>query len=86
MAVGRPNRLRATSAAAAAPNSSIIGGAGTGEGLPLDDPDPPDDPELDDEELEELDDEPPMPPVLLVLDEPFELNPSLDELIPLELG
>jgi hypothetical protein len=32
----RPNRLRATSAAAAPPNSSTIGGAGTGCGPPLD--------------------------------------------------
>jgi len=31
-------RLRATSAAAAPPNSRIIGGAGTGEGPPLDPP------------------------------------------------
>lgn len=29
-----PNRLRATSAAAAPPNSRIIGGAGTGSGPP----------------------------------------------------
>ncbi len=41
----RANRLRATSAAAAAPNSSTIGGAGTGAGEPLDDPvDPLDEP------------------------------------------
>lgn len=76
------SRLRATSAAAAAPNSSIIGGAGTGAGLPLDPLDPPDELELDEEdELDELelDDEPPMPPVLLVLDEPLELNPPVED-------
>jgi len=37
-AVFRASRRRATSAAAAAPNSRIIGGAGTGVGLPLLDP------------------------------------------------
>lgn len=81
MAVGLDSRLRATSAAAAAPNSSIIGGAGTGVGLPLEPLDPPDELELDDDELEELelDDEPPMPPVLLVLDEPLELNPPVED-------
>ena len=70
-------RLRATSAAAAAPKSSTIGGAGTGEGLPLDPPVEP----LDELELQELEleDEPPMPPVLLVLDEPFELKPPVEE-------
>ncbi|WP_298672446.1 hypothetical protein [uncultured Sphingomonas sp.] len=34
----RASRRRATRPAAAAPNSSSIGGAGTGVGLPLDDP------------------------------------------------
>lgn len=75
-------RLRATSAAAAAPKSIIIGGAGTGDGLPLDPPvEPLDELELDDEELDELelDDDPPIPPVLLVLDEPFELKPPVEE-------
>lgn len=43
------NRLRATSAAAAAPNSSTIGGAGTGAGGP------PVDPVLPDPLLEALD-------------------------------
>ena len=38
IAVGLAKRLRATSAAAAAPNSSTIGGAGTGAGGPPDDP------------------------------------------------
>ena len=38
MAVGLAKRLRATSAAAAAPNSMIIGGAGTGAGAPPVDP------------------------------------------------
>ena len=83
IAVGLPSRLRATSAAAAAPNSSAMGGAGTGDGLPLDplDDEPLDELELDDEldELLELDEEPPIPPVLLVLEEPFELNPPVDE-------
>ena len=36
--VGLAKRLRATSAAAAAPNSSTIGGAGTGAGGPPLDP------------------------------------------------
>ena len=74
--------MRATSAAAAAPNSSIIGGAGTGEGLPLDplDDDPLDELELEEElELDEDDEEPPIPPVLLVLEEPLELNPPVDD-------
>ena len=78
--MGLVNRLRATSAAAPAPNNSIIGGAGTGAGLPLDEPVDPE--ELDDEEDElELDEEP-SPPVLLVLVlpvDPLELNPSEDE-------
>ncbi len=34
----RAKRLRATSAAAAAPNSSTIGGAGTSAGAPLEEP------------------------------------------------
>lgn len=56
-----------------------MGGAGTGDGLPLDPPvDPPDELELD-EELDELDDDPPIPPVLLVLLDPLELNPPVDE-------
>ncbi|WP_375402374.1 hypothetical protein [uncultured Sphingomonas sp.] len=82
MAVALPSRLRATSAAAAAPNRITIGGAGTGDGLPLDPPDAPElPPELDDEELDELelDDDPPMPPVLDVLLDPFELNPPVDD-------
>ncbi|WP_231420308.1 hypothetical protein [Sphingomonas sp. Leaf205] len=37
-AAGFANRLRATSAAAAAPNSNTIGGAGTGAGGPPLDP------------------------------------------------
>ena len=71
------SRLRATSAAAAAPNRIIIGGAGTGVGFPLDPPvDPPD--EL--EELDELElEDPPMPPVLDVLLDPLELNPPVEE-------
>lgn len=74
-------RLRATSAAAAAPNSRIIGGAGTGAGGPPDDPVLPE--ELPDEllELDEDDDPellPPDDPVLveklplLVEDDPVE--------------
>jgi hypothetical protein len=56
-----------------------MGGAGTGDGLPLDPPvDPPDELELD-EELDELDDDPPIPPVLLVLLDPLELNPPVEE-------
>lgn len=80
MAAGLLSRLRATSAAAAAPNRRNMGGAGTGEGLPLE-PAPPDEPELDDEEeLDELElDELPRPPVLLVLDEPLELNPPVED-------
>ena len=71
--------MRATSAAAAAPNNSTMGGAGTGDGLPLDPPVEPE-PELDEEELDELElDDPPIPPVLDVLLEPFELNPPVDE-------
>ena len=38
MAVGLAKRLRATSAAAAAPNNRTIGGAGTGAGVPPVDP------------------------------------------------
>lgn len=41
MVVAFAKRLRATRAAAAAPNSSTIGGAGTGAGVPPDDPVPP---------------------------------------------
>ena len=40
-AVGLENRLRAINAAAAAPNSRTIGGAGTGAGDPPFDPVPP---------------------------------------------
>lgn len=77
------SRLRATSAAAAAPNSNIIGGAGTGAGEPplepVLPPELPDDELLDDDELE-LDDEPPSPPpVELVLDEPFDEKPPVDD-------
>jgi hypothetical protein len=57
------NRLRATSAAAAAPNNRTIGGAGTGAGGP------PLDPVLPPVEL-------PWPPLLL-LQPPFELQPPL---------
>lgn len=49
--------------------------------MPLDPPvEPLDELELDDDELDELelDDDPPMPPVLLVLDEPFELKPPVE--------
>jgi len=56
------NRLRATKAAAAAPNSRTIGGAGTGAGGP------PLDPVLPPVEL-------PWPPLLL--QPPFELHPPL---------
>ena len=66
---------RATSAAAAAPNSSMIGGAGTGAGcppldpvLPLDDPD--EEPLLDEEEE----------PLLLPEDEPLDPELPLDPL------
>ncbi|PAX09518.1 hypothetical protein CKY28_01865 [Sphingomonas lenta] len=55
--------------------------------MPLDPLEPPDELELDDdEELDELEleDEPPMPPVLLVLDDPFELNPPVDDEYPLD--
>ena len=38
VAAGLAKRLRATIAAAAAPNSRIIGGAGTGAGGPPDEP------------------------------------------------
>lgn len=68
------NRRRTTKAAAAAPNSRTIGGAGTGDGLPPFDPEllPDDDDEL---LLEELLDE------LLDDDElPLELHPLLLEL------
>lgn len=70
-AVFLANRLRATSAAAAQPNSRIIGGAGTGCGPPLDPPpllpwpplllQPP------------FDDQPPDEP------QPFDDEPLLDE-------
>jgi hypothetical protein len=81
------SRLRATSAAAAAPNSSTMGGAGTGAGVPPFDPElPPLDEEdelelLDDDELdeEELLDPPGNPPELLDEDEPFELHDPLDD-------
>lgn len=78
MAVGLVSRLRATRAAAAAPNNMVIGGAGTGAGSPLDPPvDPPEKLEPDDEPDElELDDDPPMPPVPL---EPSELNPPVGD-------
>lgn len=64
-------RLRATSAAAAAPNSSTIGGAGTGAGVPPVDPVPPFEPPL----LPPFDDQPPFelqPPLLL---QPLLLDP-----------
>ncbi|KQS04553.1 hypothetical protein ASG11_10070 [Sphingomonas sp. Leaf357] len=54
--------MRATNAAAAAPNSRTIGGAGTGAGVPPLDP-----------VLPPLD--PPWPPLLL--QPPFELQPPL---------
>lgn len=57
-----------------------MGGAGTGDGLPLDPPDAPElPPELDEDELDELEDEPPMPPVLDVLLDPFELKPPVED-------
>ena len=50
--------MRATSAAAAVPNSSTIGGAGTGAGDPLDEPveplDEPVEPLLDEDEEDEV--------------------------------
>jgi hypothetical protein len=60
------NRRRAISAAAAAPNRIIIGGAGTGDGLPLLVPGCPpfedhpleDEPQPLDDEPQPLDDEP----------------------------
>lgn len=82
MLSGRGNRLRATSAIAAAPNRIIIGGAGTGEGFPLEpllDDDPLDELELEELDELELDEDPPMPPVLLVLEEPLELNPPVED-------
>jgi hypothetical protein len=79
------SRLRATSAAAAAPNSSTMGGAGTGAGVPPFDPELP---PLDDEDELELDDEeeldedelldPPLAPELEDEEEPFELHDPLD--------
>lgn len=77
------NRLRATSAAAAAPNRIIIGGAGTGViGGPLDpelpelvDPLDADDEEEADEVLPEVD--PELPDELLL--DPFELQPLEDQ-------
>lgn len=81
----RASRWRATSATAVAPNSSIIGGAGTGAGEPPVEPVVPDD-ELLDDELELDDDElaPPVllmlpPPVELVLDEPLDEKPPVDD-------
>jgi len=74
------SRLRATKAAAAAPNSSTIGGAGTGAGGPPLDPVLPD--ELLELELEVellVDDEPLLDPELLP-EPPFdppELQPLL---------
>ncbi len=72
--LGFANRRRTTSAAAAAPNSRTIGGAGTGAGLPPFDPellpDDEDDELLLDELLEELLDD----------ELPFELQPLLLEL------
>jgi hypothetical protein len=72
------NRLRATSAAAAAPNNSTIGGAGTGAGGPPVDPVLPD-PLLDAlEALDALDAldalEALLPDALL----PFELHPPVE--------
>ena len=69
--------MRATSAAAAAPNSKTIGGAGTGVGGPPDEPGGP--PELLDELDDELPDAPLLPPVLLVLDDPFDDQPPVDD-------
>lgn len=72
MAVRFPSRRRATSPAAAAPNSSTIGGAGTGAGLPLLDPvEPPHCPGLHppDDDQPWLDDQPPFD------DQPFDLEP-----------
>jgi hypothetical protein len=64
------SRLRATSAAAAAPNSNTIGGAGTGAGGPPDEPvDPFEPPWWPLDVQPPFDDQPP-----LVL-QPFELDP-----------
>jgi resuscitation-promoting factor RpfA len=61
--------LRPTSAAAAAPNSSTIGGAGTGAGVPLDDPVEPLDDALDDEAELDDDDE-----LLALVEKPLEVD------------
>ncbi|WP_375394113.1 hypothetical protein [uncultured Sphingomonas sp.] len=71
---GFANRRRMTSAAAAAPNSRTIGGAGTGAGLPPLEPELPPDEEEDELLLEELLEE------LLDDELPFELHPLLLEL------
>jgi len=83
----RPRRLRATRVAAAAPNSRIIGGAGTG--VPPDELDEPLEPPLDELELllevEELElDEEELEP--LVLPEPPKLldPPLAPELVEVE--
>ena len=85
------SRLRPTRTAAAAPNSRTIGGAGTGAGGPPEEPvlplelpeEEPDDDELDEELPDELPDDPVLPlpllPVLLVLDDPFDEKPPVDD-------
>lgn len=67
--------LRPTSAAAAAPNSRTIGGAGTGAGGPPLDPVLPDPLELPDDEPLELPEEEPLE---LPDDDPLELPEPLD--------
>lgn len=77
-ALGDPlaSRLRATSAAAAAPNSSTIGGAGTGVGVPLD----PELPLLPDEALDAEEAEEVLPLAELEVEpEALVLKPTLDE-------
>jgi len=72
------SRWRPTNAAAAAPNSSIIGGAGTSVGGPPDELEPPEDELLEDDELLDDEDELDDPPKL---DEPpVEVAPELVEL------
>jgi hypothetical protein len=67
------NRLRATKAAAAAPNRSTIGGAGTGAGGPPVDPVlPPVEPVL-----------PPVEPVLPPVEPPLLLQPPVEPQPPL---
>ena len=81
--VGFANRLRATRAAAAAPNSNTIGGAGTGAGGPPLDPVLP--PELALLALDALlallallPDDALLPDEAELPDDPFELQPPLE--------